>query len=606
MVKKECGFFETLKRQIQLIKKGHFSYTYILWIVDAILGGIVPVLGVFFTKLIIDSILEGRTIEELSIRVVILTVLAILCFAAHELINQWLYSVYFKLRQKEFMVCIDLYKKVDYEKIEDSAFQDEINVGFRALNGDGEGFQAVYANLANLFVGAVSIILFAIILSFLNVWISILCLGTTVITAIANEGVARYINKRKKDTAHASRQNSYFYNTCSDFAYGKDIRIFGLKDSLMKKYQGKSLNLMRVLTDIANKKFLYALFGILMLCIEDGLSYYLIIQGYFNQTISLANVSLYVTTLVAFTTVLRTFTSNLTDFISNVKLTETYFTFLNQQELYHSSGTKKDINLACAPKIEFKNVWFKYPGTEEWIFKDFTFTIYPEESLAIVGENGAGKSTLIKLICGLFKPTQGEILIDGRNAEEFDKEAYYTMFSTVFQDFDVYACTILENVIGTDQTEEAIQRGKDCLRRVGLEEKILSLPLQYETPMLKVIDENGVDFSGGQRQKLAIARALYKNGNVVILDEPTSALDALAEAEIYQSFDDLVQNKTAIYISHRLSSTKFCDKIAFLSKNGLEEYGSHEELMQNQKGYYHMFAVQGKYYQEGVGSCEEE
>ena len=189
--------------------------------------------------------------------------------------------------------------------------------------------------------------------------------------------------------------------------------------------------------------------------------------------------------------------------------------------------------------------------------------------------------------------------------QQYDKETYYKMFSTVFQDFDIFACTIMENVIGTDQSEDAYQYGKECLRRVGLSEYIESLPLSYDTPMLKVIDENGVDMSGGQRQKLAIARALYKNGNVVILDEPTSALDALAEAEIYQSFDDLVTNKTAIYISHRLSSTKFCDKIAFFDSTGLKEYGTHDELLKAKKGYYHMFTVQGKYYQEGGNSNEK-
>ncbi|MDE7263888.1 MAG: ABC transporter ATP-binding protein/permease [Anaeroplasmataceae bacterium] len=605
MVKKECGFFETIKRQLGLIRKGHFSHIYVLWIVNAIFGGAVSVLGVFFTKLIIDCILEEKSIEEMSYRIMFLSVIAILCFSIHGIVKRYLDASYLKLRQKEFLVCIELYKKVDYEKIEDPTFQDEVNVGFRALDGDYQGFQAVYSNLGNLFVGLISIIIFTTILAFLNVWIAVLCIVTTLITAIANEGVARYINKCKKDEAHAYRQNQYFHETCSDFSYGKDIRIFSLKESLMKKYQGKSLNLMRVLTDIANKKFLYALFGILMLCIEDGVSFYLIIQGYFDQTISLADVSLYVTTLVAFTTLLRTFTSNLTDLISNVKLTGTYFSFLDNQKFYLSSGMDKDVDLACAPKIEFKNVWFKYPNTEAWIFKDFNFTINPEESLAIVGENGAGKSTLIKLLCGLFKPTKGEILINGKDALSYDKQTYYSMFSTVFQDYDVYACTILENVVGTDQGKDAIERGKECLRRVGLEDKVLSLPLKYDTPMLKVIDENGVDFSGGQKQKLAIARALYKNGNVVILDEPTSALDALAEAEIYQSFDDLVKSKTAIYISHRLSSTKFCDKIAFLSKDGLEEYGSHEELMKNKKGYYHMFVVQGKYYQEGVEGNEE-
>ena len=173
------------------------------------------------------------------------------------------------------------------------------------------------------------------------------------------------------------------------------------------------------------------------------------------------------------------------------------------------------------------------------------------------------------------------------------------MFSIVFQDVNVFGCSVIENVVGEDNSPSARAKAIDCLNRVGLKEKIESLPNKYDTQMLKILDDEGVELSGGQNQKMAIARALYKDANMVILDEPTAALDALAEASIYKSFDDLVQSKTAIYISHRLSSTKFCDKIALFTKNGLEEYGNHEELMAKKGIYYSMFMTQGKYYKEG-------
>lgn len=601
---KKNTFFRTLGRQIHLIKTSKMSSIYLYWPLIAIFGGCVPVIGVFYSKLIIECIEQSSPQKDLILLVGILTGASILAYFISCILKAFSDTNYWCLREKEFHRIIKLYDEVDYEKIENPHFQDEVNVGFEALQSDGWGFQAVYKNLEDILKSIVSIILFSVILSLFNVWIALLCLGTTLVTALANQGVARYINKRKKDRAHASRQKYYFYSTCSDFSYGKDIRVFGLKDFLMKKYKDKSLSYIKILSAIGNKRFLYSLFGLLMLLLEDGLSYYFIIKAYFDKTISIADVSLYITTIVAFTTVLRGFTSDVTTMISNVKVTESYFDFLDKQNIYKTSGEITNVQLSQAPRIEFRNVWFKYPDTDKWILKEFNFTIEPGEKLAIVGENGAGKTTIIKLICGLFKPTKGEIFVNGISIDQYDKESYYRMFSTVFQDFDIFACTILENVIGTDQTEEAYQFGKECLKRVGLSEYIESLPLAYDTPMLKVIDENGVDMSGGQRQKLAIARALYKNGNVVILDEPTSALDALAEAEIYQSFDDLVANKTAIYISHRLSSTKFCDKIAFFDSTGLKEYGTHDELLKAKKGYYHMFTVQGKYYQEG-GNLDE-
>lgn len=218
--------------------------------------------------------------------------------------------------------------------------------------------------------------------------------------------------------------------------------------------------------------------------------------------------------------------------------------------------------------------------------------------MAIVGVNGAGKSTLVKLITGLFVPTSGEILVNGVNIKEFSEIEYRKMFSVVFQEVNVYAVSVLKNVICTDEGEEARERGKKCLELVGLKEKIESLDNQYDTQMLKVIDEKGTEFSGGENQRIAIARALYKDGNMVILDEPTAALDALAESKIYESFDKLVGNKTAVYVSHRLASTKFCDKIALFTNEGLQEYGSHEELMARRGEYYRMFMTQGKYYQE--------
>ncbi|WP_281628194.1 ABC transporter ATP-binding protein, partial [Traorella massiliensis] len=316
--------------------------------------------------------------------------------------------------------------------------------------------------------------------------------------------------------------------------------------------------------------------------------------------LDLASVSLYLSAVVGFTTIMRTFSENLSIMLTDLKLSSTYFEMITDQSYYSEDQGRNALDEEIPIEIEFKNVSFRYPNTERYILKDFNFKIHAKEKLAIVGTNGAGKTTIVKLICGLFEPESGEILINGISMKEFCKQEYYKMFSAVFQDFEIYAGTILENVIGNDIDESSKKRGKMCLNRVGLKEKIESLPSGYDTPLVKSIDPEGVDLSGGQKQKIAIARALYKNGNVVILDEPTSALDALAEADIYQSFDDLVSNKTAIYISHRLSSTKFCDKIAFFDENGLQEYGTHEELMALKKGYYHMFEVQGQYYQEGV------
>ena len=274
-----------------------------------------------------------------------------------------------------------------------------------------------------------------------------------------------------------------------------------------------------------------------------------------------------------------------------------FFSFMDE-DLGERGGTHPAI-AGDTLEIEFKNVSFKYPRTEKYIFRNLDFTIHKGERLAIVGVNGAGKSTLVKLMTGMFEPTEGEILINGIPIGKFDKKALYSMFSVVFQDVNVLAYTVLENVSCHAEGDRA--RAMDALDRVGLGEKVRAYPKGLDQTLLKIIEEDGTDLSGGEAQKLAIARALYKNANMVIMDEPTAALDALAEAEIYENFASLVAGKTAVYISHRLASTRFCDHIALFDGSGLAEYGTHDTLMALGGKYYEMFTVQGKYYSENPG-----
>ena len=229
---------------------------------------------------------------------------------------------------------------------------------------------------------------------------------------------------------------------------------------------------------------------------------------------------------------------------------------------------------------------------------NFSMEMHKKELIGLIGPNGAGKTTIFNLITGLYRPTSGTIQLMGEDITDLvTHKRVQKGIARTFQNIRLFKqLTVLENVGGINYDREKVM---NCIASVGLKEVIERLPNSYDTNLLKVIDENGVDLSGGQKQKIAIARALYKEGGIVILDEPTSALDALAEASIYQQFSDLVKDKTSIYISHRLSSTKFCDRILFFNENGLQEEGTHDDLMNNKQGYYEMFMIQGKYYQEG-------
>ena len=602
---KKYSHMYTLLEQIKLIKKNKVSKMYFLYVINALCLGVAPVISAFFSKVIIEAVTNSKTTTELIYSIVVLISIAMVLYAVGNLLSAYLEGHFLQMRQIEFHKIIEIYRNIDYEYIENKEYQDKFEMASSALDGDGQGFQHTYNMLNQLFRGLISIILFFILLSLFNFWIALICLISTILTTLLNRSITNYQAKRKEDLNHYSRQSNYYKKVCSDFEYGKDIRVFDLKESLTKKYREKSLSFLKVVKDIKNKEFKVGLVELFILLLQDGLSYFLIIKGYFDKVLSVADVSLYLTIVISFTTILRTFIDNLAILNDDLKMTSLYFEILDSTKLLmQKGGSRSKFSIDELLEIEFKNVWFKYPSTDRYILKGLNLKINKGEKLAIVGTNGAGKSTIVKLICGLFEPNEGEILVNGINVKEFKKDEYHEMFSTVFQDYNIYACSVLENILGDEIDPLKIEYAKKCLDAVGLTGKIESLPNGYDTVLLKVVENEGVDLSGGQKQKIAIARALYKNSNVVILDEPTSALDALAEAEIYQGFDGLVSNKTAIYISHRLSSTKFCDHIAFFDEEGLKEYGTHEELMKLGKDYYHMFTVQGQYYKEGADNYE--
>ena len=243
--------------------------------------------------------------------------------------------------------------------------------------------------------------------------------------------------------------------------------------------------------------------------------------------------------------------------------------------------------------------WFKYNGSNKYALKDINLTIAPGERLAVVGLNGAGKTTMIKLLCRLYAPTEGKILLNGIDIQRFDREEYFALFAPAFQNVEIFAFTMEENVSMKTEKESNSQRAEEFLRKAGLGDKLDSLERGVKTEMLTVIDKHGIDLSGGEKQKLAFARALYKDSPIVVLDEPTSALDPIAEYEMYHNFENLIGKKTAIFISHRLSSTRFCNHIAMFSNGTMIEYGKHDELLRKEGVYADMFRIQAQYYQEG-------
>ncbi len=587
----EYGFFKTLKKQFS---KLGFK-VYLLYLLNMIAAALLPIISLFMLQTIIDSL--GDSFAETRNIILIVSAILIVLGVISSITNSIYAAVFLRIRMKKFYELVGLYNRVDYELVESVEFNKEYQYAERTFNGDWVGYQGTFSNIFKMLPNILALILYAVILIKVNFIILIACLISSILGLFVNIKMFKYNKSRNDDIRKYSGRIYYFDNTLIDYHYGKDIRTYNMQDFLKDKYDNEVVSYKKVLKDIANRKFLLGFLELLSLIILDSASFILIIYAYTKGDITIGQVSLFLGIVIALSTSIKTIADQGMQLVRNVAQTSDYYKFDDKYSKTNNWGDIKALEEEQL-SIEFKNVSFKYPNTDKYVIKNLDFKIDAGEKLAIVGENGAGKTTLIKLICGLFKPTEGEILINGINITSFNKEEYFKMIACVFQDYHIYSGTILENVCGTNKDDISINKAKEALNMMGLKDKIESLPNKYDQQLLKVIEEDGIELSGGESQKIAISRALYKDGKIIILDEPTAALDALAEANIYESFSKLTKNKTTIYISHRLSSTKFCDHIALFSKDGLLEYGTHEELMAKQGHYYEMYSIQGKYYKE--------
>lgn len=563
--------------------------------VFTIAAAIYPFLGVFLPKIAI-GILEqnkkdaGKTL--LLAMAVYFVVAGILGFTVSYL--RQVISVHNMRIRIHYLG--DTFRKLttmDYKYTENAKFFEENERALNAANNNEEGIEGVSNRLFQLPAKIIAIVGMFILAGTLNLWILLVLILHVFVTMWVSRMSHNYSYSKKEEEAKASRKINYYYRTTHDFSFGKDIRIYNFRDRILKNYQEEIKALTVLRGKIAGREYLLGFAGIFTLLLTNVVMYgILIYQAYYGMPIS--SFTMYISTITTLMASMLELGTDVTFVINQGQYVGDFFRLMDEALIDEGgSVTKPNETL----EIVFDHVSFRYPNTDTNVFTDLNFTIHKGERLAIVGVNGAGKSTLVKLMTGLFEPTEGHIYINGTDIGNYKKKELYSLYSAVFQDVNILAFTLRENVACKSENVDD-ERVKTALEKVGLWKKVESFEKGLDQMMLKVIDENGTDFSGGERQKLSIARGLYKDAPMVIMDEPTAALDALAEAEIYENFSSLVEGKTAVYISHRLASTRFCDKIALFDHDGLKEYGTHDELMERHGSYYEMFTVQGKYYQE--------
>lgn len=471
------------------------------------------------------------------------------------------------------------------------------DAAYFACEGNSEATEHIWQTLTMLLKNIGGLIAYLFILSSFDSFLLLVVILTCFISFFVSRHANNWHYANKGEGEKYYHKKRYIRDKAESIKLAKDIRIFNLKDWLNElldlvhnqylafRLKGERVDLLADVTEVV------------LTVIRNGIAYIYLINMTLNDGLSVSSFVLYFVAISTLTNwvmgVLKEMSTLHKECLDISSLRE----FLDYPEPFKFDDGK-DIPLASNYEIKLENVSFHYPESDKDIIHNLNLTIHPREKLAIVGLNGAGKTTLVKLICGLLSPSEGRVLLNGDDISDFNRNKYYELFSAVFQDFSILDVTIAEEIA---QCKDNIdyQRIKECIDYADLTDTIDKLPKGLNTHIGREVYLDGVLLSGGQMQRLMLARALYKNGPILLLDEPTAALDPLAESEIYQKYSDMANNKTSLFISHRLASTRFCDRIILIKDGGIREEGSHEDLLKLNGEYAKLFEVQSRYYKQG-------
>lgn len=549
--------------------------------------------NVILPKYLIDGLMAKEPLQDLFLWVLLIAVINVALAFVKKTTKRFLdvkeKDVYWQIERafaKKIM-------SVEYQHLEDPYYLDlKERASFAMMN------QSTVSNLINnslSFLNQLLTVIGLIAIMFRLSWILVASLLVMVgIILFIYSAFSKYQQNFFANLIPVNRKYGYYVGLSFDKAMHKDVRLYGMSPMIgdIVTYYNKEIN--QWLGKFYRKMGLYMGLFQVVVVLQTVFAYGFVSMKTLTSGISIGDLTMYVSSAVSFSSAVISLGTAIVNIFQMLGYLEPFAELMKLPDEEKIQGDKK---LEEVNSISFEHVTFAYPKTEKKILNDISFKINKGEKISIVGLNGAGKSTVVKLLCRLYKPNQGTIKINGVDIFQYDHESYLKTLAAVFQDFKLFNFTIEENItcrpvgVDTDLVEKLIED-------VSLEEKIKELPHGINSLFGKEYDEEGVEFSGGQAQKVAIARALYKNASLVILDEPTSALDPIAEAEIYEKFNSLVGDKTAIYISHRMSSSVFCDKVLVIKDGKIEAFDSHKNLMLDTSGiYYELFMSQARNYQ---------
>ncbi len=562
---------------------------FFLWVPALVLQ---PLVTAYIPKAMIDAIDNSVTVGDMTVIVALLSLLLTLTIWLDPFMKELVRGGARIVRMRYAVAAFRKTLTTDYvniESFEGREKQKRAEAFYNARFSSGADF---VEQCAHFLVCVIGVIASSVLLYKVNYFMILLIL----LTCVCEFFLLKILKTKQSETtdnySKLSGKFEYFYKLSKNAEASKDIKLYGFSDYLVKtaadfiyqiehinaKYtkQSAAISGVRALLNLVRELVAYAYLTYLVLknrlSVSDFIFCFGIITGFSNWIMNL---------VFSFMEISRCCTD-----------CALYREFVEESV----SEGKPEVDFGEVRSIEFSNVFFTYPASDTETIRNMSFKVNKGENIAIVGENGAGKTTAIKLLCGLYYPSEGDILINGRSSREFSSDSYFDLFSAVFQDYCFMPMTIAENITA-DQSYDK-ERLFAAFDKAGITDKINSLSEKENTLMVKDVYKNAADFSGGEKQKLLLAKAVYKNAPVLILDEPTAALDPISENELYLKYNELTEDKISFFISHRLSSTRFCDRILFIKDGAVAESGTHEELMAKKGAYYRMYQTQSMYYRE--------
>lgn len=590
---KEYKLTENIGYVIRSVCRWDKNIIFILSIA-VVFNAVFPYRYPIISRQVISCILEGRGYPELIYVVSGLSGVFLLLKVVYSKLNLSLWWRFFYVKSKFAVQKMEKVMNIPFGALEDKSVLDKMEKAEQSVQGTN-GAEGMLHSIQSSMVCAIKIVMSAAVMSILSPVIAAAALALSLIDYKVIARTKRLdIDILYGQMAPVARRSGYWTRVSYDRDYAKEIRIFGLKDWIFERLHAQN-ETARHLLKASKRNWFHATFlNHMISLVQKGVVYGYIIHGTYTGKISIADFIFYTGCIM----ILFDAVSELLDNFStlnkqSIEVTE-YRSFMEHQFRPQGECPIEPIDHA---DIEFRHVYFRYEGQREWAVEDLNLSIHQGEKIAVVGRNGSGKSTLIKLLCRLYEPTKGEILLNGININTYHRNDYYRLIAPVFQEVIVFALSLRENIAfgETGREEGSVLK---AVTEAGLKERVSLMKKGLDSEMLKIMDSDGEELSGGEKQKIAVARSVYKTSVIDILDEPTAAMDPIAERDLYESMNELMKNRIGVFISHRLSSTRFCDQILYMDGGKILERGDHSQLMAREGEYSKLYMLQAQYYAE--------